>query len=83
MKKPISTIAIYRDDRATWQAWCKAKGLNSADFIAAFIRHVKLHKQREFYNSLPMPNGYKRPLEGKYIEKRKLNTEIYEKQGHH
>jgi NRPS condensation-like uncharacterized protein len=72
MKK--TTIEIYADDMPTLKAWKKSYKVSMADFIRAWIATVKQHKQREFYNSLPMPSDFRKvlPLQGKHIDKCKV-----------
>ena len=71
--KQITTIKIYSEDLNWGKLCCKVKLKNSCDCFKEFRNIVKLKKQSEFYNSLPMPSDYKRKLDGKRLNINKIN----------
>lgn len=71
--KEITTIKIYSEDLKWWKLCCKIKLKNSCDCFNEFRNIVKLKKQSDFYNSLPMPSDYKRKLDGKRLNINKIN----------
>jgi hypothetical protein len=64
-----TTIGINKIDLSWWRICCKKLGMTSEEAFSKFRRNVELRKQQEFYNSLPRPDSYCKPLYGIKIVK--------------
>lgn len=58
----MKTIPISEAAHRIWRQWCAAKLMTSTELMDALIDHVEQQKRKEFYNSLPMPSRYVKPL---------------------
>lgn len=68
--KPQTSQRVFKAQMPWIKHCCKVLNKTFAELIEEWERQVKLHKQREFYNLLPMPNIYSKPI--KIIKTRKL-----------
>lgn len=77
-----STIKVSDKSRLWWKRCCDRLGMNSVDAFDTFMLKVQEHQRYEFFNSLPMPNDYKKRLEGKRIDKSRVVVKVYKKYVH-
>ena len=64
-----TTVEVFTSDHKTLRQWAKAKNMKMAEFMSAWIQSVVNKKQQSFYNLLPMPNKFVKPLENTKIRK--------------
>jgi len=64
-----TTIEVAPDKRRIWRQWCKKFKLSSVKLFDKLIEKIEQRQQQEFYNSLPRPIKYVKPLENKRIRK--------------
>lgn len=64
----MKTISIKEQSHHTLKRWAKAKNMKMHEFIEGWINAAENKMQQEFYNSLPMPTNFRKPLEGVKID---------------
>jgi len=65
-----TTIKIYKNDLSWWKMCCEVKDKNSQDVFSEFKLKVNMKHEQKFYDSLPKPNNYHKPLEYKKLNKK-------------
>jgi hypothetical protein len=61
-EKEQTSIRIFKMQKPWIKKCCKFFNFGTAELIQEWERQVKMKKQQEFYNSLPMPNSYRKRL---------------------
>lgn len=68
--KEQTTIRIFKDQIPWIKKCCKVLKMGTAELIQEWERQVKMKKQQIFYNGLPMPIKFVKPLLGVKINKK-------------
>ena len=71
----FTTIKISRDDLQWWKECCEKLDMNSSEAFSKLKRSVMLKLQNKFFESLPMPSNYKKPLSNIKIDKCKISIQ--------
>jgi hypothetical protein len=66
----ITTIRVYKKDIPWIRLCCKARGMIQQELISEFRKEVNAHHKQKFYDSLPKPIEYVKPLQGIRLHKK-------------
>jgi len=65
-----TTIKVYKKDIPWIRLCCKFRGLVQQDLISEFQNEVNMRHKQKFYDSLPKPMEFVKPLQGIKIKKK-------------
>lgn len=65
-----TTIEIAEDKRRIWRQWCDKFKMSSVELFDKLMEKIEQQQQIAFYNSLPKPVRYVKPLEMRKVKKR-------------
>jgi hypothetical protein len=66
----ITTMKVYKRDIPWIRLCCKVKGMIQQELISEFRKEVNARHKQKFYDSLPKPEEYVKPLQGIKIKKK-------------
>lgn len=66
----VTTARISRKSLIKLNECCKKRGMTHVEFFDAFFESVHDKKWQKFYDALPLPSNYIKPLEFVKIKKK-------------
>ena len=65
-----TAIRVNKKNAIWWRDCCKRRNVSSVKLFTRFREGVGKHKDKKFYDLLPRPQDYVKPLQFKKIEKK-------------
>lgn len=73
-RSDLTTVRILRTDLIKLNQCCKKRAIGHIEFFSELFNSIYNKKWQKFYDSLPLPSNYVKPLQNTKIDKKYITT---------